>query len=329
MARRAGAHRPDRDDVHRARRLQLQHARAAARLGHAARRRPRIRPPLRRLRAGSACRCDRDRVAEAGDVRAFALGTFGFSTLLLVLAPVHDVRLAGLLLVGIGASFTLLVANGNSLVQLAAPDHLRGRSSGSSSCVLGLAPFGSLLAGILVEIGGTGSRSWSAARRHRGGDVRRRRQPRRPPSTRRGSALTDAADTEGARRCDKEEMDDDLREPRLELRQHPMAEATERTVEPRTARRHRREASAPSTPAASSFGSRRRAIFVGRRKAARTPFGSPARWCSTSSRPPRTASGPRSTSASSGPARSSRSTCSARNSPFEGGRLPPRGRYPD
>ncbi len=88
--------------------------------------------------------------------RAFALGTFGFSTLLIVLAPVHDVRLAGLLLVGIGASFTLFVANGNSLVQLAAPDHLRGRVVGLFLfAFIGLAPFGSLLAGVLVEIGGT------------------------------------------------------------------------------------------------------------------------------------------------------------------------------
>jgi MFS family permease len=88
--------------------------------------------------------------------RAFALGTFGFSTLLLVLAPVHDARLAGLLLVGIGASFTLFVANGNSLVQLAAPDHLRGRVVALFLfAFVGLAPFGSLLSGVLVEIGGT------------------------------------------------------------------------------------------------------------------------------------------------------------------------------
>ena len=50
---RAGARRPRRDDVRRARRLQLQHARAAARLGHAARRRPRVRAPLGCVRAGS------------------------------------------------------------------------------------------------------------------------------------------------------------------------------------------------------------------------------------------------------------------------------------
>ena len=32
-----------------------------------------------------------------------------------------------MILVGVGASFTLFAANANALVQLAAPDHLRGR----------------------------------------------------------------------------------------------------------------------------------------------------------------------------------------------------------
>ena len=96
--------------------------------------------------------------------RAFALGTFGFSTLLIALAPVHDARLAGLLLVGIGASFTLFAANANSLVQLAAPDHLRGRLVALYLfSFVGLAPFGSLLSGVLVEIGGHASSHSSSA----------------------------------------------------------------------------------------------------------------------------------------------------------------------
>ena len=88
--------------------------------------------------------------------RAFALGTCGFSILLLALAPVQDARLAGILLVGIGASFTLFVANGNTLIQLAAPDHLRGRVVALFLfAFVGLAPFGSLLSGALVQVGGT------------------------------------------------------------------------------------------------------------------------------------------------------------------------------
>jgi MFS family permease len=88
--------------------------------------------------------------------KAFVLGTAGFSTLLIALAPVHQAWLAGVLLVGIGASFTLFAANANALVQLVAPDHLRGRLVALYLfSFVGLAPLGSLLSGELVEIGGT------------------------------------------------------------------------------------------------------------------------------------------------------------------------------
>jgi MFS family permease len=88
--------------------------------------------------------------------RAFTAGTLGFSLLLLALAPVHEARLAGVILVGIGASFTLFAANANALVQLAAPDHLRGRLVALYLfAFVGLAPLGSLLSGSLVELGGT------------------------------------------------------------------------------------------------------------------------------------------------------------------------------
>ena len=88
--------------------------------------------------------------------RGFLTGTLGFSVLLLALAPVHEPRLAGLILVGVGASFTLFAANANALVQLAAPDHLRSRLVALYLfAFVGLAPLGSLLSGTLVEIGGT------------------------------------------------------------------------------------------------------------------------------------------------------------------------------
>jgi MFS family permease len=88
--------------------------------------------------------------------RAFITGTLGFSVLLIALAPVREPRLAGLTLIGIGAFFTLLTANGNALVQLAAPDRLRGRVvSIYLFAFVGLAPFGSLVSGTLVELGGT------------------------------------------------------------------------------------------------------------------------------------------------------------------------------
>ena len=73
---------------------------------------------LGRVRRGA-----RNGVVPGAHLRAFTCGTLGFSVLLLALAPVHDARLAGALLFGIGAWFTLFAANANALVQLAAPDH--------------------------------------------------------------------------------------------------------------------------------------------------------------------------------------------------------------
>ena len=88
--------------------------------------------------------------------RLFSVGTASFGVLALLLAPVQDAYLAGLLLVGVGVSFTLFTANANALVQLASPDHLRGRLIGIYLfAFLGLAPVGGLLAGWLADIGGT------------------------------------------------------------------------------------------------------------------------------------------------------------------------------
>ena len=98
--------------------------------------------------------------------RAFVLGTLGFSVLLLALAPVHEARLAGVLLVGIGASFTLFAANANALVQLAAPDHLRGQARRALPLRVRRPRAARLAAlGRLVEVGGTAARV--RRRRHR------------------------------------------------------------------------------------------------------------------------------------------------------------------
>jgi MFS family permease len=88
--------------------------------------------------------------------RLFSVGTASFGVFALLLAPVQDARLAGVILFAIGVSFTLFTANANALVQLAAPDHLRGRLIGIYLfAFLGLAPVGGLFAGWLAEIGGT------------------------------------------------------------------------------------------------------------------------------------------------------------------------------
>jgi MFS family permease len=88
--------------------------------------------------------------------RAFLLGTAGFGVTMLALAPVASVWLCAVLLFGVGVSFTLLTANANALVQLATPPELRGRVLGLYLFAFaGLAPVGGLLAGWLVEHGGT------------------------------------------------------------------------------------------------------------------------------------------------------------------------------
>ena len=88
--------------------------------------------------------------------RAFLAGTAGFGVTMLALAPVSTVWLASVLLFAVGVSFTLLTANANSLVQLATPPGLRGRVVGLYLFAFaGLAPVGGLLAGWLVDRGGT------------------------------------------------------------------------------------------------------------------------------------------------------------------------------
>lgn len=86
----------------------------------------------------------------------FATGTTAFGVLVLLLAPVHDAVLAGLLLFGIGISFTFFTANANALVQLGSPDQLRGRLIGLYLLTfVGVAPLGGLFAGWLADVGGT------------------------------------------------------------------------------------------------------------------------------------------------------------------------------
>jgi MFS family permease len=88
--------------------------------------------------------------------RMLVLGTGGFSLSLLVLAPLAAVWACALLLFVTGISFTLWTSNANAILQLGAPDHLRGRVVGLYLWAFaGFAPVGGLLAGWLVDVGGT------------------------------------------------------------------------------------------------------------------------------------------------------------------------------
>lgn len=88
--------------------------------------------------------------------RLFATGATGFGVLALALAPVKDAALAGVLLFAIGICFTLFTANANALVQLGAPEKLRGRLIGLYLfAFVGVAPVGGLFAAWLADLGGT------------------------------------------------------------------------------------------------------------------------------------------------------------------------------
>jgi MFS family permease len=88
--------------------------------------------------------------------RAVILGAAGFSSAMLLLAPVRNATLAAVLLLAIGFCFSTWTANSQSILQLSAPDRLRGRVlSLYLFAFAGLSPIGGLLAGWLADVGGT------------------------------------------------------------------------------------------------------------------------------------------------------------------------------
>jgi predicted MFS family arabinose efflux permease len=88
--------------------------------------------------------------------KALLAGTSGFALALLALAPLQTVFAAALLLYVAGVCFTTWTANSQSILQLMAPDALRGRVLSLHMFAFnGLAPLGSLFSGWLCELGGT------------------------------------------------------------------------------------------------------------------------------------------------------------------------------
>jgi MFS family permease len=84
------------------------------------------------------------------------VGTAGFALCELLLAPVRSTSIAVLLLFLAGIFFTTWSSNSNSLLQLAAPDHLRGRVIGLYFFAFaGTGAAGGILAGGLIAAGGT------------------------------------------------------------------------------------------------------------------------------------------------------------------------------
>jgi MFS family permease len=88
--------------------------------------------------------------------KALVAGMVGFGVAQLALAPQETLVLACVLLFAAGVSFTLWMSNTQSILQLTAPDHLRGRVlSLWLFAFAGSAPLGGLIAGWLTEVGGT------------------------------------------------------------------------------------------------------------------------------------------------------------------------------
>ena len=88
--------------------------------------------------------------------RALVVGVAAFGLAQLLLAPQESVTAAAILLFAAGVSFTLWTANANAILQLGAPDHLRGRVLGLYFFAFhGSMPLGGLLAGWLAAAGGT------------------------------------------------------------------------------------------------------------------------------------------------------------------------------
>ena len=88
--------------------------------------------------------------------KAIVAGAGGMGLAELVLAPQHSLVPAVALLFVAGVCFTLYTSNSNSVLQLRAPDHLRGRMIGFYYFAFnGLAPLGGILTGWLAATGGT------------------------------------------------------------------------------------------------------------------------------------------------------------------------------
>jgi MFS family permease len=88
--------------------------------------------------------------------RVMLAGATVFTGAELLLAPVHTAWLAGLLLFVVGAGFTAWSANSNASMQLAAPDHLRGRIIGIYFYAFnGTASLAGFFVGWLCAHGGT------------------------------------------------------------------------------------------------------------------------------------------------------------------------------
>lgn len=89
-------------------------------------------------------------------LRLLLIGAAGYGLFELVLAPQHTIVAVCVLLFLIGCFYTLWGTNALAVIQLEAPERLRGRAASLYFfAFLGGAPLGGLFAGWLVSVGGT------------------------------------------------------------------------------------------------------------------------------------------------------------------------------
>jgi MFS family permease len=130
--------------------------------------------------------------------RVMIAGSLVFTGTELLLAPVHTPLLAGVLLFFTGAGFTAWSANANATMQLAAPDHLRGRIIAIYFYAFnGTGPFAGLLAGWLCARGGTELAFIVAGAAGLAGTVAAAVRLRKRPPERRGAELRVVTATQG------------------------------------------------------------------------------------------------------------------------------------
>jgi MFS family permease len=103
--------------------------------------------------AGALATANRGRASH----RAVLVGAAGLGLAELVLAPLHSTAAAAVALVAVGAFFSTYTSSSNTLLQLNAPDRLRGRVVSLYYVAFnGTGPLGGLLVGWLAAVGGTG-----------------------------------------------------------------------------------------------------------------------------------------------------------------------------
>jgi MFS family permease len=106
--------------------------------------------------AGALCGALINATHGVASLRRLLIGAIGFGAGEVALAPQHSLYIVCALLFAIGIFYTLWGTNALSVLQLEAPEHLRGRAASLYFfAFLGGAPLGGLFAGWLTAVGGT------------------------------------------------------------------------------------------------------------------------------------------------------------------------------